>query len=101
LAGYANTLTREFLKAKEVNFFLDFDIEGMNIYESFECKSKNFHMPKDIERFFLDKRFHNVVLYKKQRAKLKNEYSKELLTLKELIAKHNTVVEQEIVYENK
>jgi len=99
LAGYANTLTREFLKTKEVNFFLDFDIEGMNIYESFECKRKSFHMPKDIERFFLDKRFHNVALYKKQRARLKSEYSKELLALKELILQHNTVVEQEIVYE--
>ena len=99
LAGYANTLTREFLKTKEVNFFLDFDIEGMNIYESFECKSKHFHMPWHVENFFSDKRYNNVELYKKQRARLKSEYSQELNQLKELIQKYNTVVEQEIVYE--
>lgn len=99
LAGYANTLTREFLKTKEVNFFLDFDIEGMNIYESFECKAKHFHMPNNIESFFLDKRTHNVALYKQQRARLKSEYCQELQPLVKLIKKYNTVVEQEIVYE--
>lgn len=99
LAGYANTLTREFLKTKKVNFFLDFDIEGMNIYESFECKSKRFHMPSHIEKLFSDKRYNNVELYKKQRARLKESYSQELLPLKELIQSYSTVVEQEIVYE--
>ena len=99
LAGYANTLTREFLKTKEVLFFLDFDIVGMNIYESFECKAKHFHMPRNIEGFFSDKRTNNVELYKHQRAKLKGEYCQELQPLLELIKKYNTVVEQEIVYE--
>ncbi len=99
LAGYANTLTREFLKTKEVRFFLDFDIVGMNIYESFECKAKHFHMPRNIESFFVDKRTNNVELYKHQRAKLKGEYCQELQPLLELIKKYNTVVEQEIIYE--
>jgi len=40
LSGYANTLTREFLVSKSVEFFVDYDIEGMNIYESFTCVSK-------------------------------------------------------------
>ena len=99
LAGYANTLTRNFLKAKEVTFFVDYDIEGMNIYESFECKRKRLHVPKEIESYFLNKNYNNAALYKKQRARMKENYSKDVLHVIELIKKHNTVVEQEIIYE--
>ena len=99
ISGYANSLTREFLSSKNVNFFVDFDIEGMNIYESFSCKSKKLHIPQDIELYFLNKKYHNVELYKKQRDRFKAEYSKELMPIVELIKKYNTVVEQEIIYE--
>ena len=99
LAGYANTLTRIFLESKNVNFFVDFDIEGMNIYESFNCKSKKLYIPKNIQSYFLHKNYNNVELYKKQRARLKNKYSEKVLPIIELIKEHNTVVEQEIIHE--
>jgi len=99
ISGYANSLTREFLSSKNVNFFVDFDIEGMNIYESFSCKRKKLHIPQDIESYFLNKKYHNVELYKKQRDRFKTEYSKEAMPIVELIRKYNTVVEQEIIYE--
>jgi hypothetical protein len=99
ISGYANTLTRDFLRSKNVTFFVDFDIEGMNIYESFFCKSKKLHIPQDIESYFLNKKYHNVELYKKQRDRFKAEYSKELMPVVKLIKKYNTVVEQEIIYE--
>ncbi len=98
LAGYSNSFTKEFLKDKDVEFFLDFDIEALNIYESFECKSKFLHIPKSLESFFKSKKS-NVELYKKQRARLKDTYSDELKPLLSLIRKYNTVVEQEIIYE--
>ncbi len=99
ISGYANTLTREFLSSKNVTFFVDFDIEGMNIYESFSCKSKTLHIPEDIESYFLNEKYHNVALYKKQRDRFKTDYSKEAAPIVELIKKYNTVVEQEIIYE--
>lgn len=98
LAGYANTLTREFLNSKSVEFFVDYDIEGMNIYESFECKSKKLHIPNNIERYFTDI-VDNKELYKKQRKNLKKDYSTEATVIIELIKKYSTVVEQEILYE--
>ena len=99
ISGYANSLTRKFLSSKNVTFFVDFDIEGMNIYESFSCKSKLLYIPQDIESYFLNKKYHNVELYKKQRDRFKIEYSKETMPIIELIKKYNTVVEQEIIYE--
>lgn len=99
IAGYCNTLTRNFLKSKEVNFFIDYDIESMNIYESFECKSKKLHIPVDIERYFKDERLHNVELYKNQIHRKKTEYSQSVAPIIKLIEKYNTVVEQEIIYE--
>lgn len=99
LAGYANSATREFLQSKEVQFFVDFDIEGLNIYESFVCKKKSIHLPLNIEAFFQSEKYSNVELYKKQRAKFKESYSPELEPIVKLIQKYNTVVEQEIVYE--
>jgi len=99
LSGYANSLTRDFLSSKSVNFFVDFDIEGMNIYESFQCRSKSLHIPQNIENYFLDKKCHNPELYKKQRDRFKEEYSSNVMPIIELIKKYNTVVEQEIIYE--
>jgi len=52
-----------------------------------------------IESYFLNKKYHNVELYKKQRARYKKEYSKESMPIINLIKKYNTVVEQEIIYE--
>lgn len=99
LAGYANTLTRLFLKDKSVEFFLDFDIEALKIYNSFECKSKTFHMPKNLDYFFKSKDLNNVELYQKQRHRLKDSYPDALKELFTLITTYNTVVEQEIIYE--
>jgi len=98
LSGYANTLTRAFLKTKSVEFFVDYDIEGMNIYESFECDVKRLHIAKDIERYFIGQ-VDNKELYKKQRANLKKNYSREATIVIELITKYSSVVEQEIIYE--
>jgi len=97
IAGYGNTLTRSFLKTKEVIFFVDYDIEGMNIYESFECVSKALHIPKEIKSYF--QRYGNVILYKKQRARLRENYSNDVIPIIELIKEYSAVVEQEIIYE--
>jgi len=94
LGGYANTLTREFLKDKEVEFFLDFDIEGMNIYESFEVDAKSFFIPHNLEELF--EKYPNTELYKKQIKNLKPHYDAKLYTLVNLIKKYHTVVEQEV-----
>ena len=94
LGGYSNTLTREFLKDKKVEFFLDFDIEGMNIFESFECIEKSFFIPKNIEELFA--KHPNTPLYKEQRQNLKSSYDAKLQELYEIIIKYNTVVEQEV-----
>ncbi|MFK5938303.1 MAG: hypothetical protein QM497_07900 [Sulfurimonas sp.] len=99
LSGYANSLTRKFLSTKNVIFFVDFDIEGMNIYESFTCKNKHLHIPNDLKRYFLSEKYHNVELYKKQRARLKDNYSCETTPVISLIKEYHTVVEQEIIYE--
>ncbi len=97
LSGYANSLTREYLSGLNVKFFVDYDIEGMNIYESFECKSKSLHIVKDIEEFF--QKYTNIELYKKQRKRLKKHYSQESQQVIDLIQKYSNVVEQEILYE--
>ncbi len=99
LGGYSNHFTREFLSSKDVEFFLDFDIEGMNIYESFNCKSKSLHIPKNLDTFFKNKNFGNVDLYKKQISRLKESYLPESIKIIELIKMYNTVIEQEIIYE--
>jgi hypothetical protein len=98
LSGYANTLTREFLENKSVEFFVDYDIEGMNIYESFTCVSKKLHIPIDIEAYFTTK-LSNKALYLKQRKNLKTLYSPEAQIVIDLIKEYSSVVEQEIIYE--
>jgi len=99
LGGYGNTLTRSFLETKEVEFFLDYDIVGMHIYESFATKNKTFHMPSDLERYFRTSGYNSQKLYQKQRAQMKEHYSQELQPLLSYIKHYATVVEQEIIYE--
>jgi len=94
LGGFSNTLTREFLKDKEVVFFLDYDIEAIRIYDSFKCKKKSFFKYPNIEKYFKDNP--NIELYKKQRYKLP-EFHNELQWLIELIKDNDAVVEQEVI----
>lgn len=99
LGGYGNSLTRTFLETKEVEFFLDYDIEGMHIYESFTMQNKTFHMPRDLERYFNASACSSQKLYQKQRGRMKQNYPKELEVLVSYIKKYASVVEQEIIYE--
>jgi len=71
----------------------------MNIYESFTCKAKKLHIPKNIQSYFSEKKYNNVELYKKQRARMKSNYSQDVMPIIKLIKKYSTVVEQEIIYE--
>jgi len=97
LGGFANTLTKKFLADKEVVFFLDYDIEAIRIYDSFECKTKEFFKHPDIKNYFENKKYLNQNLYKKQRAKLPKEHN-ELQWLIDLMKKeHSGVIEQEII----
>jgi len=86
---------QEFLKDKEVTFFLDYDIEAIRIYDSCICKKKSFFKYPEIESYF--KEYGNKDLYLKQRANLPKLH-KELGWLISLIYKYSTVVEQEIFY---
>ncbi|MBN2896924.1 MAG: hypothetical protein JXK05_13650 [Campylobacterales bacterium] len=99
LGGYSNTLTRNFLESKAVEFFVDYNIEGMNIFESFTTQYKTFHIPEDLERYFITPNFNSQNLYQKQRARMRESYTQELNVVLALIQKYATVVEQEIVYE--
>lgn len=94
LSGFPNTATKDFLRDKDVVFFLDFDIEAIRIYDSITCKTKQFFKPENIEYFF--KNYGNQELYKKQRASLPECHS-ELDWLLKLIDQYSTVVEQEII----
>ena len=94
LGGTTNSLTREFLKDKRVEFFLDFDIASLNIYESFSCKEKSYFIPEDLESLFCE--HPNTELYKNQLSVFKESYSDDVGILVHLIKKYNTVVEQEV-----
>ena len=94
LSGFPNIATKNFLKDKNVVFFLDFDIEAIRIYDSITCKTKQFFKPDNIEYYF--ENYGNQELYKKQRASLPDKHN-ELDWLLKLIHKHSTVVEQEII----
>lgn len=95
LGGFSNTMTREFLKDKDVVFYLDFDIEAIRIYDSFTCKKKSFFQHPDIEKYFKSKKHHNKKLYLKQRATLPHSHT-EVQWLIDLIEKNSAVVEQEV-----
>lgn len=95
LGGFPNSLTKEFLKDKDVVFFLDYDIEAIRIYDSIKCKSKQFFKHPDIEKYFSNKKILNKELYLKQRKSLPKEHI-ELQWLIELIEENSGVIEQEI-----
>lgn len=96
LSGFPNILTKQFLKDKNVVFFLDYDIEAVRLYDSLECKKKSFFKYPNIEDYFAIKQYLNEDLYKKQRDKLL-EHHDELQWLIDLIKNYNGVIEQEIL----
>ena len=95
LSGFPNSLTKEFLKDKDTVFFLDYDIEAIRIYDSVQCKHKEFFNHPDIEEYFSNKKILNKKLYLKQRKYLPKEHT-ELQWLINLIQKNSGVIEQEI-----
>lgn len=95
LGGMSNNATREFLRDKDVTFFLDYDIEAIRIYDSFECGVKSFFKHPDIEKYFSNSRYRNEALYRKQLSSLP-KFHTELQWLIDLIKEYSTVVEQEV-----
>jgi len=95
LGGMSNSATREFLKNKNVTFFLDYDIEAIRIYDSFECRSKSFFRHPDLENYFANTKYQNEELYRKQLSALPTTHA-ELQWLIDLINQYSAVIEQEI-----
>jgi len=95
LGGMSNGATRDFFKDKNVTFFLDYDIEAIRIYDSFECKKKSFFKHPDIEKYFSSARYRNEALYRKQLSSLPESHT-ELQWLIDLIKEYSAVVEQEV-----
>jgi len=95
LGGMSNSATREFLKDKDVTFFLDYDIEAIRIYDSFECRSKSFFKHPELENYFSNIKYQNEALYRKQLSSLP-EFHTELQWLIDLIGKYSAVIEQEV-----
>jgi len=96
LGGMSNRATRAFLEDKEVVFFLDYDIEAIRIYDSFQCKSKHFFKHPDIESYFANEKYRNEVLYRKQLSALPDSQP-ELQWLIDLIKQYSAVIEQEVL----
>ncbi len=94
LGGMSNSATRDFLKDKDVTFFLDYDIEAIRIYDSFECKKKSFFKHPKVEKNFSNLNYQNESLYRKQLSSLPKSHS-ELQWLIELINQYSAVIEQE------
>jgi len=95
LGGMSNRATREFLKDKNVTFFLDYDIEAIRIYDSFECRSKSFFKHPEIENYFTSTKYQNEELYRKQLSALPTKHD-ELQWLIDLINQYSAVIEQEV-----
>jgi len=95
LGGMSNSATREFLKNKNVTFFLDYDIEAIRIYDSFKCKSKSFFRHPDLENYFANTKYQNEELYRKQLSALRVAHE-ELQWLIDLINQYSAVIEQEV-----
>jgi len=95
LGGMSNRATREFLKDKNVTFFLDYDIEAIRIYDSFKCRSKSFFKHPEIENYFANTKYKNEELYRKQLSALPAKHD-ELQWLIDLINQHSVVIEQEV-----
>lgn len=95
LGGMSNSATREFLKDKEVTFFLDYDIEAIRIYDSFQCRSKSFFRHPKLENYFSNSKYRNESLYRKQLSALPSRHD-ELQWLIDLINQYSAVIEQEV-----
>jgi len=95
LGGNTNSLTREFIKDKDVLFFIDFDIVSMNFYDNISTKSKSLYIPDNFEELFA--KYSNNELYLKQRYLLREEYSDDAKYVIEYIVKYQKCLEQEIV----
>lgn len=95
LGGMSNSATREFLKDKEVTFFLDYDIEAIRIYDSFKCRSKSFFKHPKLENYFSNAKYRNEELYRKQLSSLPVTHEK-LQWLIDLINQYSAVIEQEV-----
>ena len=96
LGGFSNSFVREFLRDKEVLFFVDFDFFGIEIYNSIDCKSKKFFVPDNLEKLLKEKG--SVELYKKQL------FKRDTLKLDDntkgvfkLINKYSKCLEQEVL----
>ena len=96
LGGMSNRATRAFLEDKEVVFFLDYDIEAIRIYDSFQCRSKHFFRHPEIEAYFANETYRNEALYRKQLSALPDLHP-ELQWLIDLIKLHSAVIEQEVL----
>jgi len=94
LSGNPNKLIREFIKDKEVEFFIDLDIISLNMYENIECKKKSIFVPDDFDEL-LDK-YGNQNLYLKQRRFLKEQYNLTQNII-DKIMNLNKVLEQEVI----
>ena len=95
LGGMSNSATRDFLKDKNVTFFLDYDIEAIRIYDSFECQQKSYFKHPELEKYFLNSQYRNEALYRKQLSSLPESHT-ELQWLINLIEEYSAVVEQEV-----
>ena len=95
LGGMSNSATREFLKDKEVTFFLDYDIEAIRIYDSFKCRSKSFFKHPKLENYSSNAKYRNEELYRKQLSSLPATHD-ELQWLTDLINQYSAVIEQEV-----
>ena len=95
LGGMSNRATRVFLKDKDVTFFLDYDIEAIRIYDSFECRSKSFFKHPELKNYFSNIKYQNEELYRKQLSSFPLVHN-ELQWLIDLINQYSAVIEQEV-----
>ena len=96
IGGFSNKSVREFLKDKDVLFFVDFDFFGIEIYNSFDTNNKEIFIPKNLEKLL--KNYGSSELYKKQVFKKENlKVDNNTKKLYELINKYSKCLEQEIL----
>ena len=96
LGGFGNRFVREFLKDKDVLFFVDFDFFGIEIYNSIECKNKEFFIPENLEE--LIKNYGSNELYKNQVFKKKHlKTDANTKKVYDLISRYSKCLEQEIL----
>jgi len=97
LDGFANSLTQEFLKDKEVLFFVDFDFFGIEIFNNIKCKSKELFLPENLESLLIkygNRDLYKNQLFKRENLNLENKNAKHLYNL---INQHSKCLEQEIL----